>query len=229
VTQANNATFSVVATGTAPLYYQWRLYSTNLPGATNSSFTRTNAQVADAGPYSVVVSNSIGTSNSATANLTVSIIPPVIVQNPAGRAGVPNGYAQFTVAAIGSNVLYQWQRSQTNIPGATSSLFVVSNALQTDFGPYRAIATNNGGSATSAVAQLTMAASPLILTPILALNDVQLQFNTELGPVYGIEYKQSADDPAWVELTRTNGTGSTVTISSGGLTNASRIYRLQLH
>jgi uncharacterized lipoprotein YddW (UPF0748 family) len=229
VTQANNATFSVAATGTSPLYYQWRFYATNLPGATGSAYTRSNAQPADAGPYSVVVSNSFGTSNSVAASLTIAVIPPAITQNPAGRAAVPGGYAQFNVAAIGSNVLYQWQRSQTNIPGATGSLLLLSNVLQTDFAPYRAIATNDGGSATSAVAQLTMAASPLILSPVLTSNDFQLQFNTEFGPVYGIEYQNAADGGVWIELTRTNGTGSTATISAGGVTNNSRIYRLQLH
>src|SRR5213075_2299613 len=120
----------------------------------------------------------------------------------------------FSVVASGSNVLYQWQRSQTNIAGATSSLLVVTNVLMSDFGPYRAIATNNGGSATSGFAQLTLAVSPMILTPILGSNGLQLQFNTEFGPVYGVEYKQSADDGPWLELIRTNGTGSAVTISA---------------
>ena len=55
-----NATFAVTATGTAPLFYQWRFNGTNLPGATNNPITITNAQAANVGLYSVVVSNAAG-------------------------------------------------------------------------------------------------------------------------------------------------------------------------
>jgi hypothetical protein len=114
------------------------------------------------------------------------------------------------------------------LPGKTSAALVISNGAQTDFGPYRAIATNAGGSATSAVAQLTLAASPMILAPLLTGNGFELHFNTESGPVYAVEYKQAADDP-WVELIRTNGTGAPVTITSPGATNPAQFYRLRLY
>ncbi|TAL05569.1 MAG: hypothetical protein EPO07_03345, partial [Verrucomicrobia bacterium] len=60
VTQGNNAAFSAVAGGTAPLSYQWRFASTDIGGATNSSYTRSNAQPAHAGSYVVVITNSAG-------------------------------------------------------------------------------------------------------------------------------------------------------------------------
>ena len=53
VSVGSNATFSVTATGTAPLAYQWRRNAQNISGATASSYTRTNAQLADMGNYSV--------------------------------------------------------------------------------------------------------------------------------------------------------------------------------
>ena len=70
-----NAAFNVVAAGGTPLNYQWRFAGTNIPGATASSYTRTNAQTADAGNYTVVVTNSFGSVTSAVAVLTVN--PPV--------------------------------------------------------------------------------------------------------------------------------------------------------
>jgi hypothetical protein len=69
-------TFTVAATGTAPLSYQWLLGGTNLPGANTNSYTRGNVQTNDAGNYSVIVTNLAGSVTSSVATLTVS---PVIV------------------------------------------------------------------------------------------------------------------------------------------------------
>lgn len=67
-----NVTFSVVATGAAPLSYQWRLNSTNICGATTSAYTRNNVQPNQSGTYSVVISNPGGSTTSVDAILTVS-------------------------------------------------------------------------------------------------------------------------------------------------------------
>ncbi|MDB6065698.1 MAG: Conserved repeat domain protein [Pedosphaera sp.] len=75
VIAGSNATFSVSATGTAPLSYQWQLGMANLAGATNASLTLTNVQIAQAGTYSVVVYNAAGTATSSNAVLTVSPAP----------------------------------------------------------------------------------------------------------------------------------------------------------
>ena len=86
ISQGGSATFTVVASGTPPLYYQWSCYGTNLPGATGSSYTRANAQSADAGPYSVLVSNTLGTAASSSAVLTV-IVPGGCLPPLAGLIG----------------------------------------------------------------------------------------------------------------------------------------------
>ncbi|MEO8150682.1 MAG: PQQ-dependent sugar dehydrogenase [Bacteroidia bacterium] len=70
--QGNPVTFSVTATGTAPLNYQWKKNGTNIGGAVNSSYTITSVIAADAGNYSVTVTNSSGTATSNTATLTVT-------------------------------------------------------------------------------------------------------------------------------------------------------------
>lgn len=66
----DSATFIVGAKGSPPLYYQWLFHGTNLAGANASSYTRANVQPADAGPYSVVVSNAQGSTLSPDALLT---------------------------------------------------------------------------------------------------------------------------------------------------------------
>ena len=75
VTLNDVATLSVTALGTAPLSYQWKLNSTNLPAQTNTSLTLLGAQLSQTGNYSVLVSNSVSTVTSSNALLTVIALP----------------------------------------------------------------------------------------------------------------------------------------------------------
>jgi len=71
VKEGTNVTFSVTATGDAPLDYQWRFNGADISGATSSSYTRSNVTVFDGGNYSVLVANPAGEVTSADAALTV--------------------------------------------------------------------------------------------------------------------------------------------------------------
>ncbi len=75
----SNATFSVTATGSAPLSYQWRHAGTNLPGANASFLAFTPATSANAGAYDVVLTNAYGSVTSTpSATLTITdTTPPV--------------------------------------------------------------------------------------------------------------------------------------------------------
>jgi alpha-tubulin suppressor-like RCC1 family protein len=64
-----NATFTVGTGGTPPLYYQWKLEGTNLPGATTSAYTVTNVQAGNIGNYTVAITNSAGYLVSSNAAL----------------------------------------------------------------------------------------------------------------------------------------------------------------
>jgi len=66
------ATFSVTATGPAPLSYQWRKATVPIIDATNSTYTIGNVQWMDAGVYDVLVSNSCGAILSSNATLTTT-------------------------------------------------------------------------------------------------------------------------------------------------------------
>lgn len=65
------ASFSVGATGLAPLSYQWQFNGNNLAGATNSTLVLTNIQLFQAGVYAAVLSNPVGVVRSANAILSV--------------------------------------------------------------------------------------------------------------------------------------------------------------
>ncbi len=76
VTAPNQATFTVVATGTAPLSYQWRRNGANISGATNASYVLNPTAGTDNGAlFSVVVTNVGGAVTSANATLTVNVGP----------------------------------------------------------------------------------------------------------------------------------------------------------
>ena len=75
----SNATFTVTASGTSPLFYQWLFQGNPVAGATNTTLTLTSAQLASAGGYSVVVSNIAGTNQSTTAALFV--VPRPVIQS----------------------------------------------------------------------------------------------------------------------------------------------------
>jgi peptidoglycan/xylan/chitin deacetylase (PgdA/CDA1 family) len=75
VAGGSNATFAVGASGNGTLSYQWRLGTNNLAGKTNSTLTLNSVSVADAGEYTVVVSDntsSFSAITSAVATLTVA-------------------------------------------------------------------------------------------------------------------------------------------------------------
>ncbi len=89
----SDVTFVADAAGTPPLFYQWQFYGTNLPAQTATNLTLLNVSTNNAGPYSVVVSNSVGSTSSVPAILTVlprTNIPPVVtLTNPPANASFP--------------------------------------------------------------------------------------------------------------------------------------------
>src|SRR5204862_421862 len=99
-----SANFSVAATGTGPLRYQWRFNGTPQTGATNSNLNLNNVQPVNEGNYTVVVTNSAGSVTSAVAVLTV-VVPPTITAQPQGRTNVTGTTVTFNGVATGSNPL----------------------------------------------------------------------------------------------------------------------------
>jgi hypothetical protein len=84
VTAGQTATFTVVASGTAPLAYQWQKNGANIAGATAASYTTPATTTSDSGSaFRVVVTNTAGTVTSSAATLTVNPAPaPAIQVNP---------------------------------------------------------------------------------------------------------------------------------------------------
>ncbi len=161
VTNGTTAGFSVTATGTLPLAYQWRLNSADISGATASSYSRTNAQATDAGSYSVLVTNIAGSVTSAVVTLTVND-PPNLTSQPQSQTNYIGQNATFTVAATGATPLsYQWRMNGADIGAATGTSYTRTNVQLTDSGSYSVVVTNDFGARTSSVAVLTVIVQPV--------------------------------------------------------------------
>jgi hypothetical protein len=118
VVAGSPATLAVVANGAQPLSYQWRFNGTNLAAATGTSLTISNAQLANAGNYQVVVTNAVGSATSSVATLTVAASAPVITGQPQSLTISSGQNVTLSVSAHGSEpLIYQWQFNGTDIVG----------------------------------------------------------------------------------------------------------------
>jgi hypothetical protein len=175
VNEGLSATLSVVASGTGPLTYQWRRNGVNVSGATASTLTFPRVVGGNAGEYTVVVGNAVGSVVSSGAVLVV-VEPPTVVTQPVSRY-VSLGEAYTVTAGLrGSEPLsYQWYRKLKGaagvgelIVGATSATYTLP-AMVADVGGGNSVAgdywlrvTNPAGEVTTQAARL-WAVGPEIL------------------------------------------------------------------
>ncbi|CAG0957191.1 Serine-aspartate repeat-containing protein D [Methanosarcinales archaeon] len=92
VTIGSSATFSVVASGQAPLYYQWQKNGVNINGEHNQTYTTPPTTSTDNGSrYRVIVTNEFGSvpSNEAVLTIPVDLTPPAVIGNSPSGTGVP--------------------------------------------------------------------------------------------------------------------------------------------
>ena len=157
VVAGDTATFTVVASGSPPLNYQWFTGTSPFAGGIGSSLVLSNVQPSEAGSYFVVVSNAYGSVASSNALLTM-LIPPTISQQPVGQMLCPGGSWTFQVGASGDPApSYQWRLNATNISGATASSCPVSGATPAQADSYDVVVSNPCGSMTSSIALLAVA------------------------------------------------------------------------
>ncbi|MBM3852219.1 MAG: hypothetical protein FJ399_03595, partial [Verrucomicrobia bacterium] len=166
VSAGQTATFTIVASGSEPITYQWRKNGSNLAGATAATFTIANAQQADAANapgYDVVVTNSVGSATSTAASLTVNLAAPSIATQPASQTVNTGQPVTFSVVATGSAPLaYQWRKSGVNLAGATGATYTIASAQTSDAATYTVVVSNSAGTATSNGATLTVTSIPPI-------------------------------------------------------------------
>ncbi len=157
LTQGQAAVFSSLASGTAPLLYQW-YFNTNtlMSGQTATNLSLSNVQGTNAGSYSVRVSNAGGNITSTQAVLTV-LLPPSITTQPQSQSVVESNNVAFTVVAGGTAPLsYQWYFASAPVPNGTNATHGINGVLTNQAGNYFVTVNNPYGAVTSSVGVLTV-------------------------------------------------------------------------
>ncbi|HLY11323.1 MAG TPA: hypothetical protein VKW04_18620 [Planctomycetota bacterium] len=214
VTAGQTATFSVGASGTAPLSYQWEKNGAAISGATGSSYTTPPTTLADSGElFRVVVTNAAGSVTSASAMLTVGAasgggsLPAPWKDGDVGSVGVPGSASAtggvFTVKASGSD-----------IGGTIDSFNFVYQQLSGDC-TLEAHVTSLGNTSSKAQAGVMIRESldpsspwaDMLITPAGA----QFQGRSQLGTGEFSTGGPSVVAPYWLKVTRSGNTftGST--------------------
>ena len=173
----SNVTFSVLAGGAAPLFYQWQLNGVSLAAATNATLILTNLQLPQFGDYTAVVSNAFGSVTSSVATLILLQIP-VITQTPSPVTTVAGENVTFTVVVTNTATLpitYRWIRAgsafATNVLNSRTCSITIynvrTNGTATNSpGSFRVGCTNAAGTVNSSTFALTVlpAVAPSAIT-----------------------------------------------------------------
>jgi hypothetical protein len=155
VNVGHTATFTVVATGTPPLYYQWQKNRVNISGASGATYTTPAVVSGDDGEkFDVLVTNSYGSVTSAAAALTVNstaTLQSIAVTPPSPSVAV-GSTQQFTATGT-----YSDSSTGDITTGVTWSS---SNTAFATIGPNTGLATGVAAGTTQISASLSGVVSP---------------------------------------------------------------------
>jgi hypothetical protein len=193
VNVGQTATFSVVASGTAPLSYQWFKNGTAISGATSASYTTPATVAGDNGAkFKVTVTNSVGSATSNDATLTVNI-PTYTITATAGAGGSLTPSGTVTVNS-----------------GASQTFTIAANA------GYQIAGVTVDGSSVGAVASYTFTnvtanhtiAASFSLVPVPTLTLVASKTNAKVGETFTVtvQLANAAPFASWAEFLRFDGT-----------------------
>ena len=225
VAPGDTTTFTVVASGTPALAYQWYVIPAGqttgvlVSGATAASYTVPGADTAvsnDQDQYYVVVTNNYGQAVSQPAPLAVGNgILLQITGEPVTQYVLVGGSATYQVTAVSNLPLtYQWYEAApgssvfTAIPGATGSTFTQSDATLAESGSVFYVVVSNGSTAS-----VTSTSAGLFVGPLSVPGDLcdtnwsPLGDTTPGGPACSFQLTPAATDQlgeiVWPDLIST--------------------------
>jgi hypothetical protein len=227
VTAGASVTLTVAASGSTPLSYQWKKDGVALAGAIKATLTLASVNVADAGVYTVEVSNGAGLVTSALATVSVNL-PPTITTQPVNQTVTTGASITLTVAASGSAPLsYQWKKDGVALAGATNAIFALAGVSAKDAGGYTVDVSNSTGLVTSTVATLAVRG---LLTAALERNSGQvvISFPAAGTDTFVLEFTDQLNSSIWTTwpgpVVRDNGA---ISLNVDARTNSARFFRVR--
>ena len=216
----DNVTLFVRALGAAPLTYQWQFNGSNIVGATTSTFTVQNVQLAQAGSYAVSVANPVGSILSSTSTLGVSPMPSsLLIDVDFGQGAGPTSKTGFAALGQATNDFWNFYTRDDGHGGwlsfGTMSNLALVNGTSTQAGMTVANAPGdwgngstdpmynsyiypfNGGNITIAITNLPSGTYNVL--PYSADGDFELSVG---NLSYGIRHSYDSpltNPPAWME------------------------------
>jgi hypothetical protein len=226
----SNVSFTVTASGAAPLTYTWLRDSNVIAGATGPRLDLSNLSDSDFANYSVTVSNANGSVTGG--NLRLYILTSFVTQ-PLSQTVSVGANVTFSVNAQGvAPVTYQWQRISpfVTLVGATNTSLTLTNVAAGDAGLYRVLVGSGSiSSSSSDLATLTVSSNtaPVLTAPALIAGQLQFNIPTQSGYNYLLLSKTNLTDATW-NLEQTipgDGTAKPVSINA---TNRRQFFRIQV-
>jgi hypothetical protein len=183
------AAFSVSASGTAPLSYQWRRGGTPIAGATASSYVLPSAQASDDGAsFTVLVSNAAGSVVSVAAVLTVQAggaVAPTVQQGPVGLTAQDGASVTFSAVINGTApISFQWRRNGAAIAGATAASYIFTATLADNGAQYTLVASNAFGSVQTSAAVLMV--QPNVSPPTIVTQPASVAWEAGATAQYSV-------------------------------------------
>jgi hypothetical protein len=201
--QGTNVTVSAIA-APAPTYY-WLDNNRNLLQS-GSSFTLTlnNLLPANAGTYTVIASNYLGT---ASTNFTIGIIVPPCISQPPTNVLVnltdPVTFSVMEGGCASPSPTFQWYKNGAPIPGETSPSYSIASVTFADIADYTVGISNSAGVIISGAAKLAIYSTNMTGSPVWPANhssglcvDTWLKLNFNQNPAIGKTGKISIFDAA---------------------------------